>query len=80
MTLDKADELVKKTDYYHLAAGTDENPINHGDAASFFIEGFDYAKKLCADAFCENCIQYCDGKRSCKRLCIEYKAIMKVGE
>lgn len=43
MTLDEADELVKDTDYYRLAAGQDINPINLGDAAAFFIEGYNKA-------------------------------------
>ena len=39
-TLDEADVLVKQTDYAIEAAHTDINPINWGDAAAFYIEGF----------------------------------------
>ena len=42
--LDKADELVKKTDYACYAC-EDTEEINWGDAASFFIEGYNYAIK-----------------------------------
>ena len=39
-TLDEADILIKSTDYYIEATHTDINPINHGDASAFYIEGF----------------------------------------
>lgn len=46
MTLDRADELWKKTGYAYDAIVTQETPLNEGDAAAFFLEGYEYARKL----------------------------------
>lgn len=43
--LDEADELIKKTDYIIEATHQDINPINLGDAAAFFIEGYEYCRR-----------------------------------
>ena len=45
LDLDKADVLVKQTDYAIEATHTDINPINWGDASAFFIEGTKWAIK-----------------------------------
>jgi len=45
LSLDKADELVQKTDYMILAQEQETTPINLGDAIQFFIEGYNYLKK-----------------------------------
>ena len=44
ITLDEADKLVQQTDYIIEATHQDINPINLGDAAAFFIEGYEYCR------------------------------------
>ena len=45
MNLDEADKLARETDYADAATHQDDNPINWGDAAAFFLEGYEHAKK-----------------------------------
>jgi hypothetical protein len=45
MNLDEAEKLARNTDYAVFASEQDPNPINFGDAAAFFLEGYEYAKK-----------------------------------
>jgi hypothetical protein len=53
MTYEKLAERAHTCEYAHLAVGTDENPINWGDAEGFFIDGWNEAKKACAKAIKE---------------------------
>ena len=46
LTLDDADELWPNTEYAFLATHQDINSINGGDAAAFFCEGYNHARKL----------------------------------
>ena len=46
MTLDRASELWQETDYAHEAVEPDDNKINSGDAAAFFLEGYEYARRM----------------------------------
>jgi hypothetical protein len=46
MNLDKADILARETDYADAATHQDDNPINWGDAAAFFLEGYEYSRKV----------------------------------
>ena len=46
MTLEEAEKLSQETDYACFAVEEDGNEINDADAAMFFLEGYNYAKKL----------------------------------
>lgn len=46
MNLDEADKLARETDYADAATHQDDNPINWGDAAAFFLEGYEHSRKL----------------------------------
>ena len=46
LTLDDADKFWPNTEYAFLATHQDINPINGGDAAAFFCEGYYYARRL----------------------------------
>lgn len=46
MTLDQASELWKRSPYGQDAVETTGNKINTADAAAFFLEGYEYARKI----------------------------------
>lgn len=46
MTLDQASELSKRSPYGQDAVETKGNKINTADAAAFFLEGYEYARKI----------------------------------
>jgi hypothetical protein len=49
MNLDEADKLARSSTYGEEATHQDTNPVNWGDAAGFFIAGYDHAMKVIAD-------------------------------
>lgn len=61
MTFDLAEKLAKETDYACEATHTDINPINWGDAAAFFLEGYKYAsqKHLPTDCYPKEFVEWC---------------------
>ena len=68
MTLDLAEKLAKQTDYACEATHTDINPINWGDAAAFFLEGYEYATQKHIptderDSLKKFLVWYCDNIR-----------------
>ena len=46
MTLAQAEQLWPKCDYGQDAVEMDGTEINTGDATAFFLEGYEYARKL----------------------------------
>ena len=46
MDIDIAEELAKKTDYAFAAVEYPGSEINWADAAAFFLEGYEYARKI----------------------------------
>jgi hypothetical protein len=40
LSLEDAQKIAEESDYAFAAAGTDDNPINWGDAAAFVLEGY----------------------------------------
>jgi hypothetical protein len=48
LTLEDAEQLSQTCDYALLAVQTEGNEINWGDASSFFLEGYEYARRSLA--------------------------------
>jgi hypothetical protein len=46
ITLDQASELWKRSSYGQDAVESDGNKINTSDAAAFFLEGYEYARRI----------------------------------
>lgn len=46
MTTAQAEDLSQRTDYAHEAIEYPETKINWADAGAFFLEGYEYARKL----------------------------------
>jgi len=53
LTLAEAEDLWPRCDYAFEATHQDEHPIHGPDAAAFFLEGYDHARKLAAVVFRE---------------------------
>lgn len=48
ITMDEASDLWRRTDYGCFAVVECGNDINGADAAAFFLEGYEYARKQIA--------------------------------
>jgi hypothetical protein len=46
ITLEKAEELWQRSDYGQGAVEMPGNEINTADAAAFFLEGYEYARRV----------------------------------
>ena len=53
MDLEKAEDLATRTSYAALACQPEGNEINQYDAAAFFYEGYEYARRQVKS--CDNC-------------------------